>query len=273
LIALPKKGSNQDWEHPEDPDAAITKMKDGRTHLAHKLEHAVDLKTGAVLAVTVQGANQGDTTTMAETLVSVTEQLEQLMGDGVSDRPIRDDWMSEIVADKGYHSNDTMVQLQGMGIRAYVSEPDRGRRNWKNKPAEQKAVYANRRRIRGERGKELLRRRGMLLERPFAHSLETGAMRRVHLRGRENILKRFLVHYAALNLGLVLRQNLGKGTPRRLQGLALVYFFALMLLYCAHIVPDKLRRRISSSYVFDMHLRFEAAAVSENPTSTTGSSP
>jgi transposase len=266
----PKKGSNQDWEHPEDPDAGITKMKDGRTHLAHKLEHAVDLKTGAVLAVTVQGADQGDTTTMAETLVALTEQMEPLMGHVGTEGRIRNDWLSEIVADKGYHSNDTMVQLQEMGVRTYVSEPDRGRRNWKDKPAQQRAVYANRRRIRGKRGKALLRRRGMLLERPFAHSLETGGMRRVHLRGRENILKRFLVHYAALNLGLLLRQSLGKGTPRGLQGLAPAYFAARMLLFWAHMVPDTRPHRVRSSSVFDMPMHLDPEAVSENPSSATG---
>ncbi len=210
----PKKGSNDDWVHPDDADAQITKMKDGRTHLAHKLEHAVDMKTGVVLGVTVQGAATGDTTTIKETLIRTAENMEKLASNPKTEAQIREDWFSEVVADKGYHSNETMVDLRELGIRTYISEPDRGRRRWKNKPDEQQAVYANRRRIRGERGKELLRHRGMMLERPFAHGLETGGMRRVHLRGRENILKRILVHYAALNLALILRQKFGQGTPR-----------------------------------------------------------
>lgn len=223
----PNKGSNQDWVHPDDPDAAIAKMKDGRTHLAHKVEHAVDMKTGTVLAVTVQAANHGDTTTLMQTLMELGAQMGTL--DSIVDN-IRDDRVTELVTDKAYHSNDTLTPLRSAGVRTYMSEPQRGRRKWKNKPEEQKAVYANRRRIRGERGKHLLRQRGLMLERPFAHCLETGGLRRVYLRGRANILKRVLVHYAAFNLSLILRQQIGKGTPRGLQGLVWNYFFAVLML-------------------------------------------
>ena len=130
-----KKGSNKEWEHPHDPDARITKMKDGRTHLAHKVEHAADMKTGAILAVTVQGADRGDTTTIEDTMIEAARQMETLGADPESKLP--DDYLSEIVADKGYHSNDTMTAFKDLGIRSYISEPDRGRRNWKGKPAEQ----------------------------------------------------------------------------------------------------------------------------------------
>jgi len=224
-----KKGSNEEWVHPEDPDAKITKMKDGRTHLAHKAEHAVDMQTGAVLAVTLQDANAGDTTTIQETLVAVAEQLENLMELPEAADQISDKWLTELVTDKGYHSNNTLVDLKVFGIRSYVSEPKRGKRKWKGKEAEREAVYANRRRIQGDRGKHLLRRRGLMLERPFAHCYETGKMRRVHLRGRENILKRLLVHIAGYNLSLILRSAIGKGTPRGLQDLVTTYFFALLL--------------------------------------------
>ncbi len=223
-----KKGSNKEWEHPHDPDARITKMKDGRTHLAHKVEHAVDMKTGAVLAVTVQAADQGDTTTIEETTIEAARQMERLAAD--PELKIRDDFLAELVTDKGYHSNDTMTVFREVGIRTYVSEPDRGRRNWKDKTEEKEAVYANRRRIQGERGKELLRQRGMMLERPFAHTLETGGMRRVHLRNRENILKRILIQYAALNLSLLLRHGFGKGTPRALQRRCVATLLLLMWL-------------------------------------------
>ena len=125
-----------------------------------------------------------------------------------------------MVADKGYHSNGTMTDMRERGKRSYVSEPDRGRRRWKGKRDAQKAVYANRRRIRGDRGKRLLRRRGEKVERAFAHMLGTGGMRRVHLRGREEIRKRILVQAAAFNLGLLMRKRCGFGTPRALQGLA-----------------------------------------------------
>ena len=160
----PKKGSNDDWTHPLDPDAKITKMKDGRTHLAHKAEHAVDLETGAVVGVTVQDAHEGDTATSIETLIEAAEQVETVVPDGE---------IKEVVADKGYHSNQVMVDLEAVGVRSYISEPDRGRRNWKDHPDARGAVYRNRRRIRGARGKRLLRQRGERLERPCAHLYET----------------------------------------------------------------------------------------------------
>ena len=121
-----KKGSNDDWTHPDDPDAKITKMKDHRTHLAHKAEHAVDLETGAVVAVTVQDADAGDTSTSVETLIEAAEQVETVVPDG--------DGVQEVVGDKGYHSNQVMVDLEAIGIRSYISEPDRGRRTWEEQP-------------------------------------------------------------------------------------------------------------------------------------------
>jgi transposase len=139
----------------------------------------------------------------------------------------------ETVTDKGYHSNDTLQALAEVEVRTYISEPDRGRRRWKDKPEAQQAVYGNRRRICGERGKELLRRRGELLERSFAHAYETGGMRRVYLRGRENVLKRVLIHVGALNLSLVMRQQFGKGTPRGLQGLSLESLLRWLRLWIA----------------------------------------
>src|SRR6266702_4112813 len=126
----------------------------------------------------------------------------------------------EAVADKGYHSNDTLQALGEAVVRTYISEPDRGQRHWQNKPEARQAVYDNRRRIRGEHGKQLLRRRGELVERSFAHAYETGGMRRAHLRGRDNVLKRMLIHVGGFNLSLVMRKLLGKGTPRGLQGLS-----------------------------------------------------
>ncbi len=216
----PKKGSNEQWKNPNEPDAKVTKMKDGRTHLAHKAEHAVDLETGAVLAVTLQGADQGDTTTIQETLSETANNLAHVQSDPQASEHLRPRVMEEVVTDKGYHSNETMRDWQQRGIRSYVSEPRyRGRRRWEGKGAEQQAVYANRRRIRRARGKRLLRKRGELLERPFAHCYETGGMRRTHLRGHARILKRLLVHVAGCNLGLLMRRRFGMGTPRGLQGL------------------------------------------------------
>ena len=210
----PKKGRNTDWRHPHDPDARITKMKDGRTHLAHKAEHAVDLETGAIVGVTVQGADQGDTTTIAETVTTAAEELEAVATVTDDETTVID----EVVADKGYHSNQVLVDLAALDLRTYIAEPDRGRRNWRRKAAARDAVYANRRRIRGTRGRALQRRRSERLERPNAHLYETGAMRRTHLRGHANILKRLLVHIGGFNLGLLMRTLVGVGTPRGLQG-------------------------------------------------------
>jgi transposase len=126
--------------------------------------------------------------------------------------------IEEVVGDKGYHSNQSLVDLEAVGVRSYISEPDRGRRNWKKNAKARNAVYRNRRRIRGARGLRLLRLRGERLERPFAHLYETGGMRRVYLRGQTNIRKRLLIHAAGFNLGLLMRQLIGVGTPRGLQG-------------------------------------------------------
>ena len=212
----PKKGSNKDWKHPHDPDARITKMKDGRTHLAHKAEHAVDMDTGAIVAVTVQGADEGDTQTITDTLDQAEENVEEAAQEPDAQRGLSDKALSELVADKGYHSGPRLRDLAGQGLRTYISEPKRGRRKWKGDTETQQAVYANRRRIRKARGKRLLRKRGELLERSFAHLYETGAMRRTHLRGHPNILKRLLIHAGAFNLGLLLRHQAGAGTPRGL---------------------------------------------------------
>jgi transposase len=228
----PRKGSNDDWQHPHDPDAKITKMKDGRTHLAHEAEHAVDLETGAVVAVTVQDATEGDAATSHDTLIGAAEHVETVVADG--------EGLEEVVADKGYHSNQALVDLEAVGVRTYISEPDRGRRNWKRNPAARDAVYRNRRRIRGARGKRLLRRRGERLERPCAHLYETGRLRRVHLRGHHNILKRLLIHVGAFNLGLLLRELFGVGTPRSLQGraIALLHYLWLVIQPSAILEPS-----------------------------------
>jgi transposase len=208
-----KKTSNQDWTSSSDPDAKVTKMKDGRTHLAHKAEHAVDLETGAIVAVTLQGADAGDTTTIVETATAAADQIEDAQAD--VDEPQA---LEEILADKGYHSNQTMIDLDAVGLRSYIAEPDRGRRDWSKTPEAQAPVYGNRRRVRGPRGRRLMRQRGERIERSFAHVYDTGGMRRTHLRGHTNILKRLLIHAGGFNLGLVMRHLIGVGTPRGLQG-------------------------------------------------------
>jgi transposase len=251
----PKKGRNKDWRHPHDPDARITKMKDGRTHLAHKAEHAVDMETGAIVGVTVQGADQGDTTTIAETVTAAAEDLEAVAVATDGETAV----IEEVVADKGYHSNQVLVDLAALDLRTYIAEPDRGRRRWKKKAAARDAVYANRRRIHGGRGLALLRQRSERLERPNAHLYETGALRRTHLRGHPNILKRLLVHIGGFNLGLLMRTLFGIGTPRSLQGRmgALVACLVTLWMRTNAFWRDRVTPLADQSPVFTPHHRFE----------------
>lgn len=215
------KGSNDDWEHPHDPDARITKMKDGRTHLAHKLEQAVDMETGAIVAVTVQHADKGDTSTLPATLTEALDQLSELKEDEVAGEQVSDAFGTELVADKGYHSDAVLSDLAEVEIRPYIATPrvPKGKkRRWAGKDRARRLYRANRRRARGARGRSLMRRRGELLERPFAHQLETGGMRRTHVRGHREVLKRILCAAAAHNISLLMRSVFGIGKPRVLQG-------------------------------------------------------
>jgi len=220
-----KRTSNKEWKSPVDEDARVAKMKDGRTHLAHKAEHAVDLDSGAVLAVTLQAADQGDTTTLDETLIAAGNAVAELVVARAESRASKTKinlrGIEELVADKGYLSGAVLKRVKSYGVRSYIPEKQqKGRRRWHGKAEEQRATYENRRRVRGNYGKSLLKRRGELVERSFAHCYETGAMRRCHLRGQENILKRQLIHVGGFNLSLILRKMLGAGTPRELKNRA-----------------------------------------------------
>jgi transposase len=231
-----KKGSNKEWKNPYDPDARIAKMKDGSTHMAHKAEHAVDLSSGALLAVTLQGADQGDTTSIRQTLAEAGEAVAELIEHEAVTAPAEEPKVNlggieEAVADKGYHSGAALQELHEAGCRSYIPEPDRGPRKWEGKADEQKQVYANRRRVKGDRSKRLQRKRSELTERSMAHMYETGGMRRVHLKGTDNILKRLLVHAGGFNLALVMRKLVGIGKPRRLQGALACIFACLGLLF------------------------------------------
>jgi len=208
-----KKVSNKDWVNPYDREAEITKMKDGRTRLAYKAEQAVDLDTGAIVATTAHRGATGDTTSLEETVPAAGEAVAEQMATA---QDVNEAGVEEVVADKGYHSGAALEKLAEWGLRSYVSEPERGRRKWRGKQAEQEATYANRRRVRGERGKRLLRQRGEKLERPFAHQFETGAMRRLRVRGLDEVKKKLLLQAAACNLALLLRTKHGAGTPRGL---------------------------------------------------------
>ena len=238
-----KKASNKDWMSPTDTTARIARMKDGRTHLAHKAEHAVDLSSGAMVAITLQAADLGDTTT-----IGVTLQEAQVNAALINERGVE-----EVVADKGYHSNEVLVDLHEDGVRSYIPEPERGPRNWDGKEKEQKQVYGNRRRMSGRRGKDLQKLRTELTERSFAHLYDTGGMRRTHLRGRTNILKRLLFHAVGFNLALLVRKSSGIGKPRTLQGTSDIFLLvriawtACWALWTEFITPCKLRCELLNS--------------------------
>lgn len=212
-----KKLSNKEWVNPHDPQARITRLKDGRTRLAYKDEQAVDLDTGAVVAVVVHPGDRGDGQSFSGTLGEAEQNLVSIREAEAAKDP--HSHIEEAVGDKGYHSNHVLLQCHERGLRTYFSEPERGRRKWKGNAAARRAVYANRRRIRQQRGKRLLRRRGELLERPFRHRLDLGGMRRVHVRGQANVQKREYIAASAQNLGLLMRHQYRMGTPRSLQDL------------------------------------------------------
>ncbi len=205
-----KKVPNKEWMSPNDPDARIAKMKDGRTHTAYKTEHAIDVDTDIVLAAGVYKADESDTATLGETLALAQAHVIQ----AGSEARIKD-----VIADKGYHSTENLLQCEAWEIRAYIPERESPRgRKWTDKPPEHKqAVYGNRRRVKGERGRRLSKLRSEHVERSFAHVCETGGARRSWLHGLEDVTKRYLMYVAGKNLGVIMRSLFGMGKPRTLQ--------------------------------------------------------
>ena len=227
-----KKTSNEDWKNPIDEEAEITKLKDGRTALAYKAEDAVDMETGAIVAVTTHGGAAADTVTVTETVieagVAVTDLMEVEPAEGESG--VHPGGVQEVVADKGYHSNDVLVELSELEVRSYIAEPDRGPRNWDGRQTEKQAVYGNRRRIQGPRGKRLQRQRGERIERNFAHQFDTGGLDRLYVRGLDNVHKKLLIQAAACNLALLMRSMYGSGKPRAAHEGVIELVFAFLAL-------------------------------------------
>jgi transposase len=216
-----KKLSNANWESPTDPDARIAKLKDGRTHLAYKPEHAMDLDTGAVVAAEIHLADQGDTTTMPDTLSRATEHLVDAAP--TSEAP------AELIADKGYHSRDALKALDGGPWKSRISEPHHDEfLRWHGDDAARRAVYNNRTRLLSGVARQAFKLRAELVERGFALILDRGGMRRVWLRSRENVQKRYLIHVAGYNLGLIMRLITGAGTPREFQSQAFAWFIVIL---------------------------------------------
>jgi transposase len=212
LVRFDRKGkrlSNAEWASPTDPEAKITKLKDGRTRLAYKPEHAVDLETGAIVAAEVHLADRGDTTTLPETLEVAEANLAMVDAAPTPEDP------AELVADKGYHSRDGLKGLEDRVWKSRIAEKKvRGVHRWHGDEEARRAVYNNRARLRSGVAREAFKLRAELCERGFALVLDRGGMRRAWLRGRENLHKRYLVHVAGYNLGLIMRLLVGAGTPR-----------------------------------------------------------
>lgn len=215
--------SNADWESPTDPDAKITRMKNGTTRLAYKPEHAVDLDTGVIVAAPIHPADQGDTNTLDPTLKAAARNLA-----GIGLAPTCED-PCDLVGDKGYHSRGVLKRLDGDVWKTRISEPApaKGVLRWQGDEAAQKAVYANRARLKSGVGRAAMRKRGEMVERSFAHVLDRGGMRRAWLRGRENLHKRYLIHVAGFNLGVLMRALFGCGTPREAAGAHHAFLFLI----------------------------------------------
>jgi len=238
-----KRMSNREWMNPSDPEAEITRLKDGRTALAYKAEQAVDMSSGAIVAVTTHGGAAADTETIEQTVCEAGEAVAGVIAEKTAEGeyPVDSEGVQEVVADKGYHSNEVMRELRQMQVRTYIAEPERGRRNWTDKQAERGAVYANRRRIQGERGKRLLAKRGERIERNFAHQFDTGGMDRLYVRGRSNAHKKLLLQAAACNLALLMRALHGAGKPRAAHDRLIEAVLDLLRLITALLGADQSR--------------------------------
>ncbi|MEW4530126.1 transposase [Maioricimonas sp. JC845] len=209
-----KKVSNEEWVSSTAPDSRILKMKDGRTHLAYKAEHTVDLDSELILSADVHHGTDSDTATIIESIATAQRHVAATGSEAA---------INEVAADKGYHSNTALVDCQEAGVRTYIPERDTGQRKWHDKALEvERAFQNNRRRVKRSKGRWLQRLRSELVERTFAHVCETGGARRTWLRGLENVRKRYTIQAAARNLGLMMRWLFGIGTPRSLQGAAAV---------------------------------------------------
>lgn len=245
-----KKTSNREWASSTDPDARITRLKDGRTRLAYKPEHVVDLDTGAIIAAEMHAADLGDAASLpasleaarANVLATAERAGKENHDDDDEDPPATgstdDSKKVEVIADKGYHKAELLRQLEEAGFRPYIPERrQKTRRRWRDKGGLATALsfYANRARVKRSKSKALHRRRGELVERTFAHLCETGGHRRTRLRGADNMHKRYLLQAAAANLGLVMRKAFGCGTPREMaaRARAVFVFIAAMVVWTA----------------------------------------
>ena len=268
----PGKGSNQEWQNPHDPDAKIGRTKDGATDMIYKPESVVDLDTGAIVQADVHPGDQADHKEMATRVLEAQQTINQ-----ACEQPLNTLTVASVTSDKGYYAVDQLQALQREGIRTVISDPIDNRRVDKLEPQEQRAVRAARRTVKSKSGKALLRRRGMHIERSFAHILDCGGMRRTTLRGWENLNKRFKLAAAFYNLSQLMRKLFGFGTPKQLAaatergGRAFFWRFAAIFIQLAagvNGIASTRRERWSQSPVYFQGFRYSHCL--ENEGNSTG---
>lgn len=241
----PGKGSNQEWVNPNDPDAKIGRTKDGATDMIYKPEAVVDLDTGAIVRAQVHVGDQADHKEMATRVLEAQQNINQAAGEKLDTLTV-----NTVTSDKGYYAVNELQALQQEDIRTVIADPIDNRRLDKLETDQKKAVHAARRSVKSKSGKDLLRRRGMHIERSFAHILNCGGMRRTTLRGWENLNKRFKLAAAFYNLSQLMRKLFGIGTPKQLAagGRLLFLLFTYLLALVARIVHRYTSARIRSWY-------------------------
>ena len=268
----PGKGSNKEWQNPHDPDAKIGRTKDGATDMIYKPEVVADLDTGAIVQADVHPGDQADHQEMATRVLEAQQTINQAIGEKLDTLTI-----TSVTSDKGYYAVGELQALQHEGIRTVISDPVDHRRVDQLEPAEQRAVRGARRSVKSKSGKALLRRRGMHIERSFAHILDAGGMRRTTLRGWENLNKRFKLAAAIYNLSQLMRKLFGFGTPKQLAaamergGRAFFASWAFLLTLVqvlAHWITERATRtRVAHRIISQRRLTFMP---SENGITSTG---
>ena len=215
----PGKGSNEQWENPSDPDAKIGRKKDGATDMIYKPEVVVDLDTGALVQAEVHPGDQADQQELSTRIFEAQQSINQAQGQAAENLTVE-----TATADKGYYKVEELQALQEEEIKTVIADPIDNRRVDKLEESQAQAVRSAQRSVRAKYGKELLRRRGMHIERSFAHILDAGGMRRTTLRGWENLNKRFKIAAAIYNLSQLMRKLFGFGTPKQMEAAGAVLF-------------------------------------------------
>jgi transposase len=252
----PGKGSNQEWENPHDPDAKIGRTKDGATDMIYKPEAVVDLDTGAIVQAQVQLGDEVDHQDMSVRILEAQQNINRAGKEKLDTLTVQ-----SVTSDKGYYAVSELQALQREGIRTVIADPIDNRRLDKLEAEQKRAVLAARRSVKSKSGKELLRRRGMHIERSFAHILDCGGMRRTTLRGWENLNKRYKLAAAFYNLSQLMRKLVGFGTPKQLAASGRLLFVRLTWLL---VLPSLMAKRIRSEDTFIRQTRhqFHPAVVS-----------